>query len=61
MSLLDIPKWRVRAIMVENINSANCQNGSRRVRRKFDQHLTIRQIVKEFGTPVGPRRRYKKG
>ena len=59
MSLLGILKWRVRAIMVENINSANAPYRSRRVRRKSDQGLTISQIIKEFGTPIGPRRRAK--
>jgi hypothetical protein len=59
MSLLGILKWRVRAIIVENINSANAPYCSRRVRRKLDHHLTISRIIKEFGTPVGPRRQAK--
>ena len=57
MSLLNALIGRVRAIMVENINSANHPAFQRSMKR--DQHSLIKEIIKEFGTPIGPRRRAK--
>ena len=55
-NLMDVPKYRLRTHIRNNINSAN-----HRCRRSpvSNNDPTIKRIIKEFGTPVGPRYRVK--
>ena len=55
-NLLDVPKYRLKRVMRDNINSANLP--SRRT-RPYAYSPMIKGIIKEFGTPVGPRYRVK--
>jgi hypothetical protein len=55
-NLMDVPKCRLRTHIRNNINSANLP--SRRSPVSSCNPL-IKEIIKEFGTPVGPRYKVK--
>lgn len=55
-NLLDVPKYRLKTQICNNINSANLP--SRRSPVSSCNPL-IKEIIKEFGTPVGPRYKVK--
>ena len=55
-NLLDVPKYRLKTQICNNINSANLPSRRSPVSNYSHQ---IKEIIKEFGTPVGPRYRVK--